>query len=306
MPWGFAAAAIGGGIISSMGAQSAADTQASASEYAAQIGQQEFNTITQQEQPFMQGGYGALAALENGLGISPVNNQGSQIIGSQYGTPMPGYDPSSGYTLGMGGGIGQLIPGGSGFVPPHPSAAPAQSSSTNTNSSTGFGSLLQPFTTANWQQLSPSYGFQLQQGQQGTLNGSAANAGALSGAAQKDLMSFNQGLANTSFDNAFNMYQTQQGNIYQRLAGLAQLGQASAANTGQQGTALTGQIGQAITNAGTAQAGGIVGSANAYSGALSGASYLPWLYSGGGGPNTAMADYQSGQVANEFANQPVS
>lgn len=142
----------------------------------------------------------------------------------------------------------------------------------------GFGSLLQPFTADTFQQLSPAYNFQRQQGMQGVLNSDASGAGALSGAAQKDLMGFNQNFANTSFANAFNMYQTQQGNIYDRLAGIAQLGQNAAANTGQQGTALAGQAAQSATNVGTALAAGQVGAANAYANTASSLGYLPYLY----------------------------
>jgi hypothetical protein len=133
-----------------------------------------------------------------------------------------------------------------------------------------YGSLLQPFTADNFRQLSPAYNFQAQQGRQGVLNGDAPGVGALSGAAQKDLMGYNQGFAGTSFANAFNMYNTQQGNIYSRLAGIAQLGQNAAANTGMQGANLAGQAAQAYTNYGTAAAGGAIGSANAWSGALNG------------------------------------
>jgi hypothetical protein len=118
-----------------------------------------------------------------------------------------------------------------------------------------------------------------QQGQQGVLNGNAAGQGALSGAAQKDLMGFNQNLANESFNNAFNMYQTQQGNIYQRLAGLTQLGQNAAAQTGQQGTSIAQSAGQSMQNYGTAMGGAYVGAANAIGG---GASDLAWLLKGGG------------------------
>lgn len=249
-----AGAALIGGVVSAEGAKSAASTQAGAAENAQQISQNEFNTITGQEQPYMNAGYGALNALNYGLGI------GGQGSGPQ------GYDPSSGYAVGAGGGINRLLPGGS---------APGASSG-----GAGFGSLVQPFTTDNWKQLSPAYNFQLGQGMQGVLNGDASTSGALSGAASKDLMSYNQNLANTSFNNAFNMYQTQQGNIYSRLAGLAQLGQNAASNTGQQGTALAGQAAQSAQNIGTAQAAGQVGAANAYSGALSSMSYLPWMMSG--------------------------
>lgn len=155
--------------------------------------------------------------------------------------------------------------------------APTASSST----AGGFGSLLTPFNISDWQQLSPAYNFQKQQGQQGVLNADAAGQGSLSGAALKDLTNYNQGLANTSFNNAFNQYQTQQGNIFSRLSGIAQLGQAAATNTGQQGTALAGQAGQAAQNVGTALAGGTIGSANALTGGLSSAA--PWLAYGGGG-----------------------
>jgi hypothetical protein len=75
-----AAAVVGGsvlsGVIGAVGANSAANTQASAQEQAAQIQQNEFNTTTQQEQPFIQGGQNALLALQQGLGIATGNSAG--------------------------------------------------------------------------------------------------------------------------------------------------------------------------------------------------------------------------------------
>lgn len=207
---------VGGSLIAGGAAQSAANTQAGAAENAQAISRQEFNTITQQEQPFLQGGYGALSALNYGLGIG-VPGQGGTAAGG------PG----------------------------------------------GFGSLLAPFTADTFRQYSPAYQFQLQQGQQGVLNADAGSQGALSGAALKDLTSFNQNYANTAFNNAFNQYQTQQGNIYSRLAGLTQIGSSAAANLGAQGVQLAGQQAQSAQNIGTALAGGQVGAANAYGGALS-------------------------------------
>jgi hypothetical protein len=205
---GAAAIGVGGslaaGAISSHGAQSAANTQAAAANRAADIGLQEFNTITGQEKPFMQGGYGALKQLQ-----------------------------------------GQLP------------------------------TLDKPFTADMMKQYSPAYQFQLEQGRQGILNGDASGVGALSGAAQKDLMGYNQNLANTSFANAFNQYQTQNQNIYSRLFGLSQLGQSAAANTGAAGASLIGGgVMPALANVGASQAAGQVGVANAWSGALQGAA--PW------------------------------
>ncbi len=242
MSWIAAVGAIAGGLIGASGASSAADTQAAAAARAQDISLSEFNTITKQESPFMQAGYGSLGEL-------------NYLLGN--GTPGTNY---------VGG-------------------SPVASSS----SAGGYGSLLKPFDMNDFQQLSPAYNFQKQQGTQGVLNADAAGSGALSGSAYKDLLDYNQNLANTSFNNAFNQYQTQQGNIYQRLAGITQLGQAAAANTGQQGTALAGQAAQSATNVGTALAAGQVGAANAWSGAIGSAT--PWLAYGGG---STASPYASG------------
>lgn len=229
-----AAGSIAGGLIASNGASDAAQTQANAASNAQQISQNEFNTITQQEQPFMQAGYNANNSLSDLLGIS------------------------------------------------------------GNKDAAGYGSLVSPFTAETFKQYSPAYQFQQQQGMQGVLNGDSSSKGALSGGAQKDLIDYNQNLANTAWNNAFNQYQTQQGNIYSRLAGIAQLGQNAATNTGAQGTALAGQAAQSATNIGTALGAGQVGSANAWSGAINSA--IPWLSSGLGGASTSSPDAYAGTI----------
>lgn len=232
-----AVAAVGtvaGAAIEGSAAESAANTQAAAAENAQNISEQEFNTITSQEQPFMNAGYGALSTLNQDLGTAPDNGSG------------------------------------------------------------GYGSLTAPFTAQNFQQLSPAYQFQLQQGQQGVLNQDSSGQGSLSGATMKDLIGYNQNYANTSFNNAFNQYQTQNQNVYNRLSGIAQLGQNAAANTGQQGTALAGQAAQSATNVGTAQAAGQIGVANAAAGGLGSLSALPWLYGNSGGSGGLMPGYGTG------------
>lgn len=317
MSW-ITVAVVGGslinGLIQGSAAQNAASEQAGAAENAQNISLQEFNTITGQEQPYMQSGYGALSSLDYLLGITPQTASGAPVnkgitvqppgqqgqsgngplnpSPSMHVQPISPGGPNALHNLGGVGATGTL----SGAVgqPNQPfSGAGAAALGGNSGnpftaqagggagSSLPYGYLTTPFTTANWQQLSPAYNFTLQQGQQGVLSGDSAGMGSLSGAAAKDLINYNQSAANQSFGNAFNMYQTQQGNIFNRLADIAQLGQSAAANTGQQGTALAGQQAQSATNIGTAYAGGTVGAANAYSGALSNA--IPWLYASGGG-----------------------
>ena len=140
-------AALVGGAIQGQAAESAAQTQAGAAENAQQISQNEFNTITAQEQPFMQGGKEA-----------PIGHLITDWV----------LDPNS-----------SAAAGGTGL---------------------GYGSLTTPFTTQNWQQLSPQYNFTKQQGQQGVLNADASQQGSLSGSAAKDLINYNQSRpANQSF-----------------------------------------------------------------------------------------------------------
>jgi hypothetical protein len=129
-----------------------------------------------------------------------------------------------------------------------------------------FGSLTKPFDVEEFYNYGdPGYAFQLQQGNQALQNSAAAGSGALSGAALKDLIGYNQQFAGSAYNDAFNRYQTQQGNIYSRLMGVSQLGQNSASGVGTQGVALAGNAGQAISNAGAAYGAGIVGAGNSLS-----------------------------------------
>lgn len=154
-----------------------------------------------------------------------------------------------------------------------------------------YGSLLQPFDVEQFYNYAdPGYAFELQQGTQALQNSAAAGSGALSGAALKDLIGYSQNFARTGYNDAFNRYQTQQGNIFSRLSQIAQLGQNAAAGVGAQGTALAGNAGQALTTAGGAAGAGIVGAGNAISNGLS--DY--WLWKNYGGNSGLMAGTPGG------------
>jgi hypothetical protein len=90
----------------------------------------------------------------------------------------------------------------------------------------------------------------------------------ISGNALRGAQDYTQGLASTEFGNAFNRFQTGRTNIYNTLAGIAGIGQTSLGQTTAAGTTAAGNIGTNIANAGAAQAGGIVGQANAITGGL--------------------------------------
>jgi hypothetical protein len=142
-------------------------------------------------------------------------------------------------------------------------------------SAADYGSLTKPFDVEEfYKQQDPGYWFRLQQGTQGLRNAAAAGSGALSGAALKDLLTYNQDMASQEYGNAFNRYQTQQGNIFSRLSDIARLGQSAAAGVGSAGTQLAGNAGQSAYNAGSASGAGIVGAGNA----LSQGAQNYWLY----------------------------
>lgn len=145
-----------------------------------------------------------------------------------------------------------------------------------------YGSFSQPFDAEEFYRYQdPGYWFRVQQGTQGLRNAASADSGALSGAALKDLLTFNQDMASQEYGNAFNRYQTQQGNIFSRLFSLTQLGQNAAAGVGASGTNLAGNAGQFLSNAGSATGAGIVGAGNAASNGLT--NY--WLMKQMGQPN---------------------
>lgn len=202
---------------------------------------------------------------------NPIANPGGAIIGNA-----------------LNGNMRGVLTGGLDPSKPHDAAPPAPAVSAPTtapgpnylgdSSDPTYGSFAKPFdVTEFYKQQDPAYSFRLQQGTQALQNSAAAGSGALSGAALKDLLAYNQDYASQEYGNAFNRYQVGQGNIFSRLMQLAGMGQSSASNVGAQGTALAGQAGQAVQNQGTAIGGGIVGAGNAASGALGTYGGYQWL-----------------------------
>lgn len=163
---------------------------------------------------------------------------------------------------------GRLLPsggdGGAGMAGPEQGMQMPDANYYGDQSDPEFGSLLDPFDAEKFYEYQdPGYWFRLQQGTQGLRNAASAGSGALSGSALKDLLAFNQDMASQEYTGAFNRYQVQQGNIFQRLSDIARLGQSAAAGVGSAGTQLAGNAGQAVANAGSAAGAGIVGAGNA-------------------------------------------
>jgi hypothetical protein len=302
MPWIIGGALLGAGAIGALGSTAAAGTQAAGQQQAAQTQLQMFDTITGQQQPFIQGGYGALNQLLYGLGEGPTSvatGPGGTLVPSGTAaatapSPVPSFLPNipndianamlpqpSGPTATTGGRPAGRAPAGGPLAaapPGVPGGAPG--------GALNFGQLTSNFTPQDFlNNVDPGYQFQLQTGGQAVRNADTPSLGALSGPALKDLMSFNQGLAGTAYQNAYNRFQTTNTNIFGRLSAIAGLGQNAAANVGAAGTQLGTGIAGAQAGAAASQAAGIVGATNAIGNAVSGYPLYSLLSanSGGGG-----------------------
>jgi hypothetical protein len=132
-----------------------------------------------------------------------------------------------------------------------------------------IGGLTQPFGPEQLQQnLAPNYQFQLQQGQNATNLANNATGGLVGGNALKGLQDYTQNTAQGAYQNAFNNYQLQQGNIYNRLVGLAGIGQSGLTGLSNLATGNATNQAQLGIGSANAQAAGTVGAANAISGGL--------------------------------------
>lgn len=210
---------------------------------------------------------------------------------------------------GIQGGPVRFNPPGGGIQDPHTppqpinfNGNPAQTTVPTSPGTIGNTGLPQGFLAQTWNTpfvaptadqaaQMPGYQFQLQQGQQALENSAAARGGLLSGGTAKALDQYSQGLASTDYQNlynqaltqyqqAYNIFNQNQSNIFNRYAALAGIGQTSAQQLSNAGlttgsnvanTLLSSgaQIGGDIQNAAAARASGYVGAANAYGGALS-------------------------------------
>lgn len=264
MPAGYAAAigavaSLAGGAMSADAAKSASQAQVQASQQAqAYMAQQ--NALTQQKlTPFLASGTAANQELATLLGVGGTPGGSSDV--HDWNNPVwKDYVARGGFT----GAPGQTD---SSADQEARSKIYANASMGVDSSSPQYGSLLKPFTGADLEN-SPGYQFTLQQGLQGITNKAAAGGlpgGPLSGAAAQEAIKFNQGLAGTTFNTAFNQDMTNKQFTLGSLSGASGAGQNAAVQQGGFGQNAAAGIAGNMVGAGNAQAAGIVGGANATS-----------------------------------------
>ena len=108
----------------------------------------------------------------------------------------------------------------------------------------------------------PSYQFRLQQGLDAVQSGAAAQGGLLSGATQKALTDYGQQAASQEYQNAYNRFNADQTNQYNRLANLIGVGQNAAAQTGNAGLQTAQAVASNTMSGANAQAAGVIQAGN--------------------------------------------
>ena len=147
-------------------------------------------------------------------------------------------------------------------------------------------------------QLAPNYAFQLEQGQGATNAANNATGGMVGGNALKGLQDYTQNFAGNAYQNAFNNYNANQTNIFNRLNGIAGIGMQGAIGTANAQLGTGTNIAQLTQGIGQAQAAGQMGQANAYAGAANNIGNYALLSSLGKGATGANAG-QGGFSLNE-------
>lgn len=161
-------------------------------------------------------------------------------------------------------------------------------------------------------QADPGYQFRMQQGAQGINANAAAQGMSLSGATQKALAKYGQGLASQEYQNAYNRFANDRqfdysvfGDAYNRQAqeqnarwnrgvGLANVGINAANQMGNYATQAGQSIADTVIGGGNAKAAGIMGVGQAIGNIgqnISSAGQIPFYY--GAAPQTAQSAYNA-------------
>jgi hypothetical protein len=109
----------------------------------------------------------------------------------------------------------------------------------------------------------PGYAFRLSEGLKAVDRQAAARGGLISGNALKASQTYGQDMASQEYQNAFNRYQTVRGNTLSPFQNLSAQGQNAAAMTGTAGAQYGSAGGQAISNYGQGVSGALGSAGNA-------------------------------------------
>jgi hypothetical protein len=114
----------------------------------------------------------------------------------------------------------------------------------------------------------PGYDFRMQEGAKALERSAAARGGLMGGAAGKAMARYGQDYASNEYSNAYNRFNADRDQRYNKLSDLSRMGQNAAAGSAQAAQNYANSAGQLIADGGNAQAAGTIGASNAWSNAI--------------------------------------
>jgi hypothetical protein len=257
----------------------AADTAAEAQGKAGELAYTQWLQNQANQQPWLTAGNRGLNALQIGLGLETPEQASQALMAQNESTFDPdaylaaypgladtirqwGWTPWQHYqTYGQQAGNPFTYKQGYG-----PDAVAAAGYGTGSASGLpGYGSLNDKFTIEDfYANQDPSYEWRKKQGIDALAASGAASGNYGSGNMGVALQDYGQNLASTEYQNAYNRWNQQQAQEYNRLASMAGIGQVTAQNLGSEGAQATSNINSYLTNAANALGAGAIGSSNAW------------------------------------------
>lgn len=149
----------------------------------------------------------------------------------------------------------------------------------------------------------PGYDFRMQEGAKALERSAAARGGLMGGAAGKAMARYGQDYASNEYSNAYNRFNSDRDQRYNKLSQLSSMGQNAAAGSAQAAQNYANSAGQMIVGGGNAQAASQIAGANAWSNAIGQGLGAAASFGGFGGTakptNTSWAgnDYQPANLS---------
>lgn len=265
----------------------AADAASDASAYAAKLQRDAQRENATNMQPWLSSGNRGLNALQVGLGlmtpeqarsIAPIRNEatfdseaffkahpktnsGESLAGIVNAWGITPYE----YWRDYGQNQGMDFTYKAGYGPETTPYGDATGTTGASSGLPGYGDLNKRFTIDDFKaNVDPSYEWRKQQGIDALSAAGAAAGNYGSGNMGVALQDYGQNLASTEYQNAYNRWNQEQANAFNRLATMAGIGQVTATNLGTQGANAATSIGNSMVNAANALGAGQIGSANAW------------------------------------------
>lgn len=268
MPWISVIGAVGGALLSSKASGKAADQQSDAANRASGISEAQYQQTRQDNMPWRGVGLGALGGLAQGLGINaPAAGMPGAPTGETYEQVRARLTPKFRGNYGGNGiddaGLDQAAQQEFQNIQ---SQQQVQQGANSTG--VGFGDFNRDFTQADFQK-DPGYDFRLNQGLDAVQGSRAARGSMLSGATLKALSDYGSDYASSEYGKAYDRFNNDRTQRFNRLATVAGIGQTATNNVGTAGALNSANASSNAIGSGNAQAAGTIGQANALTGGLS-------------------------------------